>query len=118
MNRFAPKYKLLWEKNYQFLLAGKKLLNKRKYIVTQDPDFKLKEDLLLLGKVEVNKEQKTSYTFYDDGVKPSMVNSFTKKRKQLGGIFYDAKADGPKRPRKVTFLQNINGKEILTFLNR
>ncbi|CAK70865.1 unnamed protein product (macronuclear) [Paramecium tetraurelia] len=86
LNRFMPKYKMYWCHNNQFLLAAKKSLNKNKFIITQDSEFKHKDQGQILGKVEQSKQSKADYYLFDSGSKKKESNSIKKMRVQLGSV--------------------------------
>ncbi|CAD8100430.1 unnamed protein product [Paramecium sonneborni] len=115
LNRFVPKYRMYWSHNGQFLLAAKKVLNKNKYLITQDGEFKQKDEILLLGKVEQGKQSKADYHLYDNGVKQKDQNQFKKLRIQLGSVFFDTTQS---RPRKIVLALRKSEKETVQFISR
>ncbi|CAD8106911.1 unnamed protein product [Paramecium sonneborni] len=118
LNRFVPKYRMYWSHNGQFLLAAKKVLNKNKFIITQDGEFKKKEDFLTLGKVEQSKQYKGDYHLFDNGVKKKDQNQFKKLRTQLGSVLFDTTYDKQSRPRKIVLAMRKNEKETIQFISR
>ncbi|CAD8133852.1 unnamed protein product [Paramecium pentaurelia] len=118
LNRFMPKYRMYWCQTNQFLLAAKKSLNKNKFIITQDSEFKQKDQGLLLGKVEQSKQSKADYYLFDNGSKKKEQNSTKKLRVQLGSVFFDTNYENKGRPRRMALVLRKSEKEIVQFISR